>query len=194
MLDGLRQCRRAGLYEQGKAISETGGLKLAQLSDEQQIEAEDDYRICVRRGNDENRSRSGFRLRSGEIGHVSLQEMLGDIELAGGVGMERTLFAAFHLERLAQAADPGIGRGGAVGAEVAQDSRDQAPVILACRPGNHGVERRNDLFRGEPSVGLADQGDVERPVDLSDLAFLVARDVGVLRDQYLTRVQGVEIA
>jgi DNA modification methylase len=50
LLDWLRQCRRAGLYEQGRAIYEKGGLNLADLDDEQQIEAEDDYRICVRRG------------------------------------------------------------------------------------------------------------------------------------------------
>jgi hypothetical protein len=50
LLDWLRQCRRAGLYEQGRAIYEKGGLNLANLDDEQQIEAEDDYRICVRRG------------------------------------------------------------------------------------------------------------------------------------------------
>jgi len=50
LLDWLRQCRRAGLYDQGKAIYEKGGLNLAKLTDEQQIEAEDDYRICVRRG------------------------------------------------------------------------------------------------------------------------------------------------
>ncbi len=48
----LRQCRRAGLYELGKAIYEKGGLNLANLTNEQQIEAEDDYRICVRRGRD----------------------------------------------------------------------------------------------------------------------------------------------
>ena len=50
LLDWLRQCRPAGLYEQGKAIYEKGGLNLATLTDEQQIEAEDDYRICARRG------------------------------------------------------------------------------------------------------------------------------------------------
>jgi hypothetical protein len=49
LLDWLRQCRRAGLYEQGRAIYEKGGLNSANLNDEQQIEAEDDYRICVRR-------------------------------------------------------------------------------------------------------------------------------------------------
>ncbi len=52
-LDWLRQCRRAGLYEQGKAIYEKGGLNSANLTDEQQIEAEDDYRICARRDSTE---------------------------------------------------------------------------------------------------------------------------------------------
>jgi hypothetical protein len=50
LLDWLRQCRRAGLYEQGKAIYEKGGMNSVKLTDEQQIEAEDDYRICARRG------------------------------------------------------------------------------------------------------------------------------------------------
>ncbi|QQS46114.1 MAG: hypothetical protein IPM66_19695 [Acidobacteriota bacterium] len=54
LLDWLRQCRRAGLWEQGRAIYEKGGLNLANLTDEQQIEAEDDYRICVRRGSIED--------------------------------------------------------------------------------------------------------------------------------------------
>jgi DNA modification methylase len=53
LLDWLRQCRRAALYEQGRAIYEKGGLNLANLTDEQQIEAEDDYRICARRGSTE---------------------------------------------------------------------------------------------------------------------------------------------
>ena len=53
LLDWLRQCRRAGLYEQARAIYEKGGLNLANLDDKQQIEAEDDYRSCVRHGSDE---------------------------------------------------------------------------------------------------------------------------------------------
>ena len=53
LLDWLRQCRRAGLYEQGRAIYEKGGLNLAYLTDQQQIEAEDDYRICARRGSEQ---------------------------------------------------------------------------------------------------------------------------------------------
>ena len=32
---------------------EKGGLNLAHLTDEQQIEAEDDYRICARRGGEQ---------------------------------------------------------------------------------------------------------------------------------------------
>ena len=54
LLDWLRQCRRAGLYDQGRAIYDKGGLNLANLTDEQQIEAEDGYRICVRRGSTED--------------------------------------------------------------------------------------------------------------------------------------------
>lgn len=53
LLGWLRQCRRAGLYEQGRAIFEKGGLNSASLTEEQQIEAEDDYRICARRGSTE---------------------------------------------------------------------------------------------------------------------------------------------
>ena len=53
LLEWLRQCRRAGRYEQGRAIYEKGGLNLANLDDEQQIEAEDEYRICVCRGSEE---------------------------------------------------------------------------------------------------------------------------------------------
>lgn len=52
-LDWLRQCRRAGLWEQGRALYEKGGLNLENLSDQQQIEAEDAHRICVRRGSED---------------------------------------------------------------------------------------------------------------------------------------------
>src|SRR5271157_4728751 len=37
----------------GPHVNEKGGLNLANLTDEQHSEAEDDYRICVRRGRDE---------------------------------------------------------------------------------------------------------------------------------------------
>jgi len=66
LLDWLRQCRRAGLYEQGRVIYEKGGLNLANLTDEQQVEAEDDYRICVRRGSSEEAKPKRTRKRRDE--------------------------------------------------------------------------------------------------------------------------------
>jgi len=50
LADWIRQCRRAGLFEQGRALYEKGGLNLDHLNETEQIEVEDDYRICVRRG------------------------------------------------------------------------------------------------------------------------------------------------
>lgn len=49
LAEWIRQCRRAGLYEQGRALYEKGGLNLENLGDEEQIAVEDDYRICVKR-------------------------------------------------------------------------------------------------------------------------------------------------
>jgi hypothetical protein len=50
LADWIRQCRRAGLFEQGRALYEKGGLNLDHLNETEQIEVEDDYRICARRG------------------------------------------------------------------------------------------------------------------------------------------------
>ena len=47
--DWVRQCRRAGLYELGRALYEKGGFNFQELSDEGQLEVEEDYQICVRR-------------------------------------------------------------------------------------------------------------------------------------------------
>lgn len=47
--DWLRQCRRAGLYELGRAIYEKGGFDFEALDDEATMEVEEDYQICVRR-------------------------------------------------------------------------------------------------------------------------------------------------
>jgi hypothetical protein len=53
LADWIQQCRRAGLYEQGRALYEKGGLNLDKLDDVEQLEVEDAYRICVRRGTEE---------------------------------------------------------------------------------------------------------------------------------------------
>lgn len=50
LADWIRQCRRAGLFEQGRALYEKGGLNLDRLNEVEQIEVEDDYRTCARRG------------------------------------------------------------------------------------------------------------------------------------------------
>ena len=47
--DWIRQCRRAGLYEIGRALYEKGGLDYSDLGDQAQLEVEEDYQICVRR-------------------------------------------------------------------------------------------------------------------------------------------------
>lgn len=47
--DWIRQCRRAGLYDLGRALYEKGGFAFDELSDEGQLEVEEDYQICVRR-------------------------------------------------------------------------------------------------------------------------------------------------
>ncbi|MCY2995384.1 MAG: hypothetical protein NTY19_47095 [Planctomycetota bacterium] len=52
LLDWLRQCRRAGLYEQGRAIYEKS-LRLDKLTEEERLEADECWQICVRRGSDE---------------------------------------------------------------------------------------------------------------------------------------------
>ena len=47
--DWIRQCRRAGLYEQGRTLYEKGGFTFDELGEEAQMEVEEDYQICVRR-------------------------------------------------------------------------------------------------------------------------------------------------
>jgi hypothetical protein len=60
LAEWIRQCRRTGLYEQGRALYEKGGLNLESLTDEEQIAAEDDYRICVKRkGEDQSKPKRG---------------------------------------------------------------------------------------------------------------------------------------
>jgi len=51
LADWIYQCRRAGLYELGRALYEKGGLRFDTLSEELQLQVEEDYQICVKRGN-----------------------------------------------------------------------------------------------------------------------------------------------
>jgi len=47
--DWLRQCRRAGFYELGRALYEKGGFGFGALGEEAQLAVEEDYQVCVRR-------------------------------------------------------------------------------------------------------------------------------------------------
>jgi DNA modification methylase len=47
--DWIRQCRRAGLYEQGRALYEKGGFTFDSLGEVARMEVEEDYQVCVRR-------------------------------------------------------------------------------------------------------------------------------------------------
>lgn len=50
LAEWIYQCRRAGLYEMGKSLYEKGGLRFDALSEELQLQVEEDYQICARRG------------------------------------------------------------------------------------------------------------------------------------------------
>lgn len=49
LVEWIRHCRRSSLYEQGRLLFEKGGLDPNQLSEEQQVEVEEDYQICIHR-------------------------------------------------------------------------------------------------------------------------------------------------
>lgn len=61
LAEWIRQCRRAGLYAQGRALFEKGGLNLERLDEDEQIEVEDDYRICVKRGGEDDGKKAARR-------------------------------------------------------------------------------------------------------------------------------------
>lgn len=48
LAEWIRHCKRSGLYEQGKLLYEMGGLNLDSLSEEMQVNVEEDYQVCVR--------------------------------------------------------------------------------------------------------------------------------------------------
>ena len=50
LADWIYQCRRAGLYELGRTLYEKGGLRFDGLNEELQLQVEEDYQICVKRG------------------------------------------------------------------------------------------------------------------------------------------------
>jgi hypothetical protein len=49
LADWIRHCKRAGMYEQGRQLYEQGGLILEHLGEEQQVNVQEDYGVCVRK-------------------------------------------------------------------------------------------------------------------------------------------------
>lgn len=48
LAEWIRQCKLTGLYLQGKTLFEKGGLDLNHLSEEAQVNVEEDYQVCLR--------------------------------------------------------------------------------------------------------------------------------------------------
>ena len=48
LVNWIRHCKRSGMYEQGKLLYEKGGLNLESLSEEEQVNVDEDYQICVK--------------------------------------------------------------------------------------------------------------------------------------------------
>jgi hypothetical protein len=48
LAEWIRHAKRSGLFEAGKLLFERGGLDMDKLSEEQQVEVEEDYQTCVR--------------------------------------------------------------------------------------------------------------------------------------------------
>ena len=50
LAEWIYQCRRAGLYEVGRVLYERGGLRFDSLSEERELQVEEDNQLCVKRG------------------------------------------------------------------------------------------------------------------------------------------------
>lgn len=50
LAEWIYQCRRSGLYDLGRVLYERGGLRFDGLKEERQMQVEEDYQICVKRG------------------------------------------------------------------------------------------------------------------------------------------------
>ena len=48
LAEWIHHCRRSGLYDKGKILYERGGISFDRLSEEQQIEVEENYQACIR--------------------------------------------------------------------------------------------------------------------------------------------------
>lgn len=70
LADWIRHCKRSGMYEQGKLLYEKGGINPESLTEEGQVNVDEDYQICVkmqaRTAKPEKRTRRGRKAAGGE--------------------------------------------------------------------------------------------------------------------------------
>ena len=50
LAEWIYQCRRSGLYDLGRVLYERGGLRFDGLGEDSQMQVEEDYQICIKRG------------------------------------------------------------------------------------------------------------------------------------------------
>lgn len=48
LMEWIRHCKRSGMFNEGKLLYEKGGLNLNNLSDENMVNVDEDYQVCVR--------------------------------------------------------------------------------------------------------------------------------------------------
>jgi len=48
LMEWIRHCKRSGMFNEGKLLYEKGGINLDNLSDENMVNVDEDYQVCVR--------------------------------------------------------------------------------------------------------------------------------------------------
>jgi len=48
LMEWIRHCKRSGMFNEGKLLYEKGGINLNNLSDENMVNVDEDYQVCVR--------------------------------------------------------------------------------------------------------------------------------------------------
>jgi len=67
LAEWIRQCRRAGLYEEGRLLYEKGGLSFDSLGDQTRLEVEEDYQLCLKRASKKSNESQPSRKKRGQV-------------------------------------------------------------------------------------------------------------------------------
>ncbi len=72
LAEWIYQCRRAGLYDVGKTLYEKGGLRFDALTPALQVQVEEDYQICAKRGSEKKEPDKGKRKAKRDEGTIPM--------------------------------------------------------------------------------------------------------------------------